>query len=196
MSRITTTLAVAAAIALGGTAQAQRGQRPIGPPVGGAPSGTMIGRPGLGGPSAAVASMLLAHTGEFKLTDAQVTRLAAIARRTSDRQRATRASLDSMRSTVSAPANPAPGAVARPSPTPAMLALAERMREQEHADLRDAIAILTPEQQALGWEMMSRRGGTRMGAGAGPGTRPARMRQGVSPGREQRGRGPNARRRV
>src|SRR5205809_3504748 len=47
------------------------------------------------GPDAA--QMLLAHTGELELTDAQVVKLAAIARRADARRRSMRASADSMR---------------------------------------------------------------------------------------------------
>ena len=95
---------LAGAMTLGGTAQAQQPRRPLGPPPGGSPAGAMIARPGLGpgGPGGGIASMLLAHTGEFKLTDAQVTRLAGIARRTSDRHRAMRASMDSLRTSTNA----------------------------------------------------------------------------------------------
>jgi hypothetical protein len=178
MSRIVTTLALAGALALGATAQAQQAPRPMGPPMGGAPNGIMMDGPGMG-PGGGAASMLLAHTGDFKLSDAQVTRLAAIARRTSDRQRAMRASMDSMRSNVSAPAAPAPGGEVRMGPTPAMRAMAERMREQEHADLRDAIAVLTPDQQAQGWEMMARQGARGgMGAGGAPMVRRQMMQRG------------------
>jgi hypothetical protein len=163
-----TRLAVAGALALSGTAQAQQAPRPMGPPMGGPPNAAMMAMgPGTRG---GVASMLLSHTGEFKLSDAQVTRLAAIARRTTDRHRAMQASMDSMRTNAVAPANPTPGAEGRPMPSPAMRAMAERMREQEHADLRDALAVLTPDQQALGWEMMMSRGG-----GRGMGGAPAQM---------------------
>jgi hypothetical protein len=124
------------------------------------------------GPQVDVASMLLSHTGDFKLTDQQVTRLAAIARRTAERRQAMRASMDSMFASRAAP--PAAGqGTARPlGPPPAARAFAEKMRDQAHADLRDAIAVLTVDQQAMGWEMMARRGaaGARMGAfGGGPG---------------------------
>jgi hypothetical protein len=131
------------------------------------------------------ASMLLAHTGEFKLTDQQVTRLAAIARRSADRRTSMMASIDSLRARRAAAPPSATGAP--PVPPAEARALAEKMRDQMHADLRDAIAVLTPDQQAMGWEMMARRGdggramGRRMGGrGAGMG---ARMRGG--PGEPQ-----------
>lgn len=45
------------------------------------------------------------------------------------------------------------------------------MREQAHADLRDALAVLTADQQALAWELVA--GGGPAGRGAGPhGMRP------------------------
>ena len=53
-------------------------------------------RPG-GGAVDDPAQFLLAHTGELELTDAQVTRLAAIARRSAERRRALRVQMDSMR---------------------------------------------------------------------------------------------------
>lgn len=166
MSRFTTTLVLAGAFALCGTAQAQRGARPMGPPMGGSPNGAMLARPAMAGTGGGVASMLLAHTGEFKLSDAQVTRLAAIARRASDRQRTMRASMDSLRASMAPPANAAPGTQSRMGASPAMRTMAERMQEQQHADLRDALAVLTPDQQAQGWEMMmARQGGRAMGAG-------------------------------
>jgi hypothetical protein len=54
-----------------------------------------------------------------------------------------------------------------------MRARFDREREQGRADLRDALAVLTPEQQAMAWEMTARRG---------PGARDTRFR----PGREGR----------
>ncbi len=117
----------------------------------------------MGGPGMMdAASMLLAHTGEFKLSDQQVTRLAAIARRTSERRKAMMASVDSMRDPRPAEMGGAAGgrgAVGPAAPTAAQRAFAERMFEQAHADVRDAIAVLTPDQQAMGWEMMARQGG-------------------------------------
>jgi hypothetical protein len=176
MSRLAATLALASALAITSTAHAQQqdssmrrpprgapnrapnaARRPMGPP-GGAP---------MMAPQVDVASMLLSHTGDFKLTDQQVTRLAAIARRTADRRQAMRASMDSM----FASRGGQPGAAATQGPPPVARAFAERMREQAHNDLRDAIGVLTIDQQAMGWEMMARRGAAgRMGRfGGGPG---------------------------
>ncbi len=106
------------------------------------------------------AQFLLAHTGELNLTDAQVTRLAAIARRSAERRRAFGLQMDSLR------AQRAPGA-ARPDSAdrermrqsfeqmrPGM----ERLRDQAQADRRDAIAVLTPDQQARAWERVATSG--------------------------------------
>ena len=114
----------------------------------------------MGGMSRDVASMLLSHTGELKLTDAQVTRLAAIARRTADRRQSMRASMDSMRPVRDS-------ATRRAGPTPAARAMMERLRDQGHTDLRDALSVLTADQQATAWETMAQRGGPpgQMGGG-------------------------------
>jgi hypothetical protein len=65
----------------------------------------------------------------------------------------------------------------------------ERLREQSQADRRDAIAVLTPDQQAQAWERIARPGqprGGRPGRGLAPGRvgdgeRPRPGRQGVAP---------------
>lgn len=143
---------------------------------------------GGGGPGGARgAEFFLARTGELRLTDAQVVRLAAIARRSADRRRAMRASMDSV-----APARrvgmrmDSTDRAARMREMEGMRARFERQREQTRADLRDAIAVLTPDQQATAWEMA---------AGGPPGARGARgsrFRRDDGPGRErrQRGQGP------
>ena len=127
-----------------------------------------------------VASMLLAHTGEFKLTDPQVTRLAAIARRSADRRQAMMTSVDSLGASRGAEPSggvrPAPGTGRSWTPPPGARALGETMRQQRHDDLREAIAVLTVEQQALGWEMMARRGGRGQMAMRGPRGRGTGMR--------------------
>jgi hypothetical protein len=128
-------------------------------PVAAQGPGPMRGGPG-GPPQGA--QFLLAHTGALELTDAQVVRLAAIARRAHQRHEALRAGM------------PAPGAPrAQPSPEDAarMRQAMEQGREQARVDLRDALAVLTPDQQARAWEMMARRGGGPGGRGGpdGPG---------------------------
>ena len=109
----------------------------------------MAGGPGM--PGAPAVEMLLAQTGPLQLTDAQVVKLAAIARRADDRHRALRTRLDSLRP------RRVPGerdSTARPRmPTD----LFEREREASHNDLREALAVLSPDQQARAWEMMAAR---------------------------------------
>jgi hypothetical protein len=120
----------------------------------GGPGG--FGRGPAGGPVAATADFLLAHTGDLALTDAQVVRLAAISRRTDARRKTMMARLDSTR----AAARPAPGDSAGPrgrGPRPPLPDAAEsrQARDQLHADVRDAIAVLTPDQQATAWMMVA-----------------------------------------
>ena len=129
------------------------------------------GRGPAGGPVGATADFLLAHTGDLALTDAQVVRLAAISRRADARRKTMMTRLDSAR----AAARPAPGDSAGPrgrGPRPPMPDAAEmqKLRDQLHADVRDAIAVLTPDQQATAWMMVA--GGPPPGGpalGAGPG---------------------------
>jgi hypothetical protein len=175
MSRLTAVLTIAGALAIAPAMRAQGPTRPQGPPPNGVQNGPPNGR--MGGPPMGprvpdAASMLLAHTGDFKLTDAQVTRLAAIARRTADRRKTMMASMDSMRSANMAArqAQPTPpGGAMRQGPPPAAQAQAAKMREQNHIDLRDALAVLTPDQQAQAWEMVAMRGGGPGGRGRGMG---------------------------
>jgi Spy/CpxP family protein refolding chaperone len=143
--------------------------------------------PGAGGPGAGPtedpAEFLLSHTGELTLTDAQVTRLAAIARRSADRRRALRTQLDSMRPNFTPGERPDSAARARMRQRfEQMRPQMDRMREQSLADRRDAIAVLTPDQQAQAWDRVSRmgRGGGGRGMGRGfAGPRGGRMRGGV-----------------
>jgi Spy/CpxP family protein refolding chaperone len=128
------------------------------------------------------AQLLLAHTGELQLTDQQVVRLAAIARRTETRRRAMRTSMDSVRVRF------APGQASR-ADSAARRQLRERMRgdldrarEQAQADQRDAIAVLTPDQQARAWEIASSRGRVH---GMRRGMRDRGLRR--NPGRDFRG---------
>ena len=122
------------------------------------------GRPA--SPIGATADFLLAHTGDLALTDAQVVKLAAISRRTDARHKAMEARFDSAR----AANRPAPGDTARPrrgaGPPPEDL---QRTRDQARADVRDAIAVLTADQQAAAWMMIAGGGGPPLGAAfAGP----------------------------
>jgi len=109
--------------------------------------------PGVRGPRAGaddIGSFLLAHTSELKLSDQQVTRLAAIARRSGDRREAMMRAMDSL-----ATRRPRPDSLGRGpvGPSPAMRADAERRRDQNRADLREALGVLTPDQLAVAWEI-------------------------------------------
>lgn len=127
-----------------------RGVRPSGPPP--FAQGPDFGRDlrPRGGPAGDIGSFLLAHTAELKLTDQQVTRLAAIARRAGERRQAAMRAMDSLatRGMRRDSAGRGPG-----GPPPAMRAEAERMRDQRHAELKEALGVLTPDQQATAWEI-------------------------------------------
>ena len=140
--------------------QREHGPRP--------PMGDMGGRPGgqADGPPEALASHLLAHAGELKLTDQQVTKLAAIARRSGERHRAIRSTMDSM-----AREAPQPSVGSAPRSPDAMRAAMERAHEMERADVRDALAVLTVDQQADAWMMRGSAGG-RPHQGDAPGGAP------------------------
>jgi hypothetical protein len=118
------------------------------------------------------AEMLLARTGELGLTDAQVTRLAGIARRGAARRQAMRASRDSMR--VRFTPGTRPDSAMRRQMMERGRTEMERVREQERTDRRDAIAVLTADQQARAWELVASRGGR----GNRGGMRPGGMRPG------------------
>lgn len=121
------------------------------------------------------AGMLLARTGELQLTDAQVVRLAAISRRTADRRRAMRASFDSIRPPVTAGRPDSAARAAMRARFEGMRTRMQQARDAQHTDLRDAIAVLTADQQARAWEMMAahRRGPMGPGRrGFGGGMRP------------------------
>jgi hypothetical protein len=124
------------------------------------------------------ASFLLAHTGDLQLSDQQVVKLAAIARRQGAQRNAMRASMDSMRQRMMGARRDSAGrnaARARVQPSTQQLASMTRAREQVRTDLRDAISILTPDQQGQAWQMISARGSMgrggmrrgRMGGGMG-----------------------------
>jgi hypothetical protein len=103
---------------------------------------------------APVVEMLLSQTGALQLTDVQVVRLAAIARRADERHRALRTRLDSLRPRRT----PGDSAARHERPMPPT-DLLERERDASHADLRDALAVLTADQQARAWEMFATRPG-------------------------------------
>lgn len=144
-------------------------QGPV-PPMGGP-------QPGRGTAGAPAAQMLLARTGELGLTDAQVVRLAAIARRAETRRAGLRAAMDSARQRFAA-GQPGDSAARRAFHL-RMVADAEKARDAARVDQRDAIAVLSADQQAKAWEMVANRGRrARVGAVRGRGER---MRMG--PGR-------------
>lgn len=115
-----------------------------------------------GPPIGGLASMLLAHTAELKLTDQQLPRLAAIARRTDDRHRAMRTTMDSTAG-ASRPQGDQSQQMGPRSMPDAMRATMERTRGQGRGDVRDALAVLTLDQLADAWLMR--------GPGGGPGPR-------------------------
>jgi hypothetical protein len=127
-----------------------RGGRPAGPPPFARGPGFGRGLRSPGSPAGDIGSFLLSHTAELKLTDQQVTRLAAIARRAGERREAAMRTMDSLatRGMRRDSAGRGPG-----GPPPAMRAEAERLRDQRHAELREALGVLTPDQQATAWEI-------------------------------------------
>jgi hypothetical protein len=176
MSSLRTMLTALALTAIGSAAGAQQPTpAPNGPPVAGRQMGAgarvraprqpaMRPQRAPGG----IAAMFLAHTGDLKLADQQVTRLAAIARRTTDRHAAMRASMDSaMRA-----GRPQPGQAGQRPLAPGqrgdmeqMRATMERMRQAERTDVRDALAVLTPDQLTDAWML---RGAGQRAAGGRP----------------------------
>lgn len=110
------------------------------------------------------AEQFLARTGDLRLTDAQVTRLAAIARRSQDRRRTLAARIDSLtpgrtmmprRDSAGRASIDSGSRAARAAGVERMRSLMEQQRELERADLRDALAVLTPDQLVTAWEMRS-----------------------------------------
>lgn len=186
-------LLLASMMVLGSGAAALGAQGPGGRPGPGpmpGPGGMGRGGPG-SGPVEHPAEFLLSQTGELRLSDAQVTRLAAIARRSAERRQAMRVQMDSLRGQM--PRGQRPDSTMRAQMRqraeqmrPAM----ERLREQSQADRRDAIAVLTPDQQAQAWERIARAGqrpaaARGRGFGGRPGRGPAGARAMPGPGRGQ-----------
>jgi Spy/CpxP family protein refolding chaperone len=120
-----------------------------------AAQGPVSPAPGARGAGAPATKLLLSHTGELELTDAQVVRLAAIERRSHARRKALRAAMDSAgRRFAGQPGD----SVARRQFRQRMQTDLQRAQEQSRVDQRDAIAVLTPDQQARAWELVSNRG--------------------------------------
>src|ERR1044071_3148135 len=98
-----------------------------------------MGGMGRGGPGRG-AAFLLSHTGDLELTDAQVVKLAAIARRGAVRLRGMRAAMDSAGMRLGG--RQAPGdSAARRQARDRMRTDARRMRDQFVTDQRDAITV-------------------------------------------------------
>ena len=156
------------------------------------PPAPMHGGP-MSGPLANTAEFLLSQTGELKLTDAQVTRLAAIARRSADRRRAMQARLDSLRPELTPGARPDSATRAQLRQRAEQLRpQMERMREQTQTDRRDAIAVLSADQQAQAWERVATMGRAMRDGRRGPrgmGMRRDGMRRGDFGPRGPEGRG-------
>jgi hypothetical protein len=140
----------------------------------------MGGQMGMGQPGPApapAARFMLAHTGELNLTDAQVVKLAAIERRAEARRIATRTAMDSMRTRMMAQGVPADSA-ARASRHNAMMSTMQatrtRMQEQQQADLKESLAVLTNDQQAKAWQIVAQARGAQRPARPGRGARPGR----------------------
>jgi hypothetical protein len=140
-----------------------RGESRLAPMPGGV--GVGVGAGGGASPIFGTADFLLAHTGDLALTDAQVVRLAAISRRVDARRKAMASRLDSARATQSSrdDSGAARGPGRPGGPPPEEL---ERLRDQQRADVRDAIAVLTADQQATAWMMVAARGTLGGGPGA------------------------------
>jgi hypothetical protein len=105
--------------------------------------------------------MLLSNAGALELTDAQVVRLAGIARRSEARRKALRASFDSAATRFTQPGD----SVARRQFRDRMRADLDRARDQGLVDQRDAIAVLNADQQAKAWQLVSNRGRAMRGMG-------------------------------
>jgi Spy/CpxP family protein refolding chaperone len=155
-------LSLALALLVAPALQAQGTAGPAAPPAVG-----RVGPTGPVGPGGDVASFLLSHTGELELSDQQVTRLAAIARRSADRRQAAMRTMDS--AMTRGPQRRDTAGRGRFAPSPELRAAAQRLRDQRHSDLRDALGVLTPDQQATAWELSAMRGGAWMARGPMPG---------------------------
>jgi hypothetical protein len=143
------------------------------------PAGARGLPPGRG--AANLAQLFLARTAELQLNDQQVTRLAAIARRTESREQTRRVAFDSLRARSMAPADSSTRAARRMELANTMRAAMERARDERHADLRDALAVLNTEQQARAWELR----GAGRGARARPEGRGARRSESRAGGRSR-----------
>ncbi len=98
------------------------------------------------------AEHFLARTGELGLTDQQVVRLAAIARRAEARRAEQRANMPAMgqgmRMRAQAAPNDSAARQARAAAAQQMRTRMQEMRAAREADLKEALSVLTPDQQA------------------------------------------------
>ena len=134
------------------------------------------------------AQLFLAHTAELQLNDQQVTRLAAIVRRAEARDQGRRAAFDSLRSrSMNLPTDSAGRAARRMELANAMRAAMERARAERHTDLRDALAVLTADQQARAWELRGNAGRGVRARSVGRGMRPGQAGPGARRGEMRRG---------
>lgn len=138
--------------------------------------------------TANLAQHFLAHTAQLQLNDQQVTRLAAIARRAESRDQARRVAFDSLRArSMTSAGDSATRAARRMELANSMRTAMERARDERHADLRDALAVLNADQQARAWELRSAGRGARAGErGVRRGAIGRGMRRGEMPRGEMR----------
>lgn len=104
------------------------------------------------------ASMFLGAAGQLQLSDSQVTRLAAIARRSASRREAMKVRMDSAMMAARARVGSAMHDGADGGAMMMMMSMpmpSSADRAAQHADDRDAFAILTPDQLATAWELMA-----------------------------------------
>lgn len=107
----------------------------------------------MGGMMAAhnAAQAFLSHTAELKLTDQQVVKLAAIARRVDAMHKSMMAKMDSMHAAMGR----GDSAMRQPMMPPAqMQQMHDQMMTQVRTDVKDALAVLTPDQLADAWIMV------------------------------------------
>lgn len=148
--------------------------------------GGQMGMAQRGPAPAPAARFMLAHTGELNLSDAQVVKLAAIERRAEARRVATRTAMDSMRSRMMAqgmPTDSAARAARHNAMMSTMQATRTRMQEQQQADLKESLAVLTTDQQAKAWQIVAQARGPQRQARPGQGARPGRAGGMNRPGR-------------
>jgi hypothetical protein len=129
------------------------------------------GGPGMAGMKGGVASMLLGQTAALMLSDQQVVRLASLARAAESQQAMMRTTMDSMHRAMMG-SHATGGAMSQMTMSqmqmsqmqmsPAMDARMKAAHEQMHANVRDALAVLTPDQLATAWESRDAMDGMRM----------------------------------